>query len=59
MEYPIENEDDRVFRDKYNLEIVISNNGPVNAILFTHHPSPGTILEEVASYEDKEIIWLT
>ncbi len=32
MEYPIKNEDDRVFRDKHNPEIVISNNGPVKAL---------------------------
>jgi len=32
MEYPIKTEDDRVFRDKRNPEIVISNNGPVNAL---------------------------
>jgi len=32
MEYPIKNKDDRVFRDKHNPEIVISNNGPVTAV---------------------------
>jgi len=32
MEYPIKNEDDKVFRDKHNPEIVISNNGPVKAL---------------------------
>ena len=32
MEYPIKNEDDRVFRDKHNPVIVISNNGPVKAL---------------------------
>ncbi len=32
MEYPIKKEDDRVFRDKHNSEIVISNNGPVKAL---------------------------
>ena len=32
MEYPIKNEADRVFRDKHNPEIVISNNGPVKAL---------------------------
>jgi hypothetical protein len=32
MEYPIKIEDDKVFRDKHNPEIVISNNGPVKAL---------------------------
>jgi hypothetical protein len=32
MEYPIKTEDDKVFRDKHNPEIVISNNGPVKAL---------------------------
>ena len=32
MEHPIKNEDDKVFRDKHNPEIVISNNGPVKAL---------------------------
>ena len=32
MEYPIKSEGDKVFRDKHNPEIVISNNGPVKAL---------------------------
>ena len=32
MEYPIKAEDDKVFRNKHNPEIVISNNGPVKAL---------------------------
>lgn len=32
MEYPIKAEDDKVFRDKHNPEIIVSNNGPVKAL---------------------------
>jgi len=32
MEYPIKAEDDKVFRNKHNPEIVISNNGPVKVL---------------------------
>lgn len=32
MEYPIKSEGDKVFRDKHNPEIVVSNNGPVKAL---------------------------
>jgi post-segregation antitoxin (ccd killing protein) len=32
MEYPIKAEGDKVFRNKHNPEIVISNNGPVKAL---------------------------
>jgi hypothetical protein len=32
MEYPIKAEDDKVFRDKHNPEIIVSNNGPVSAL---------------------------
>ena len=35
MEYPIKAEDDKVFRNKHNPEIVISNNGPVKALSVT------------------------
>jgi len=32
MEYPIKAEDDKVFRDKHNPGIIVSNNGPVSAL---------------------------
>jgi len=32
MEYPIKAEEDKVFRDKHNPDIIISNNGPVSAL---------------------------
>jgi hypothetical protein len=32
MEYPIKAEDDKVFRDKHNPDIIVSNNGPVSAL---------------------------
>lgn len=32
MEYPIKAEEDKVFRDKHNPDIIISNNGPVPAL---------------------------
>jgi hypothetical protein len=32
MEYPIKSEEDKVFRDKHNPDIIISNNGPVSAL---------------------------
>ena len=32
MEYPIKSEGDKVFRNKHNHELVISNNGPVKAL---------------------------
>lgn len=32
MEYPIKTEDDKIFRDKHNPEIIVSNNGPVSAL---------------------------
>ena len=32
MEYPIKAEDDKIFRNKHNPEVVISNNGPVKAL---------------------------
>lgn len=35
MEYPIKAENDSVFRDKHNPEIIVSNNGPVAALSVT------------------------
>ena len=32
MEYPIKAEENKVFRDKHNPDIIISNNGPVSAL---------------------------
>ncbi len=54
MEFPIKSESDRVFRDKHNPEIVISNNGPVKALSVS-----GEV--EVYGYDSKkdEIIGFT